>query len=367
MVDPRWVAVPNRSRDSSLARVFDPTSNALNALRLVLAILVVVSHSWPVTGTGEDPLLGGQDWGDWAVGGFFAISGYLITASRDVTPSFFVFLWKRALRIYPAFICALFAVAFVAAPLSTIMTGKSWQALDSAHYILRNAALLITQPGIGTTLSDSPIANSWNNPLWTLAYESACYVIVGLMFAAIPHRFRVGVVATALALCLLAIALTHGEVVSIPTVVLKGFHLGSYFAAGALLYLCREQVQVRRGLLITAMAALIAAIVFDVDQLVAPLPFAYVLMWAGARVPLRRIGSKNDISYGMYIYAFPIQQLLQLALPDGLSPPLFALVSVFLTIPLAWASYRLIEKPALRFKSVWSTNRKRPASENARA
>jgi peptidoglycan/LPS O-acetylase OafA/YrhL len=359
--------VADRPRESSLARVFDPTSNALNALRLALAILVVVSHSWPVTGTGEDPLLGGQDWGDWAVGGFFAISGYLITASRDVTPRFFIFLWKRALRIYPAFICALFAVAFVAAPLSTIMTGKTWQALDSAQYILRNAALLITQPGIGDTLSDSPIANSWNNPLWTLAYESACYVIVGLMFAAIPHRFRVGVVATALVLCLLAVALTLGEAVSIPVVVLKGFHLGSYFAAGALLYLCREQVPVRGGLVIAGIAALSAAIILGVDQVVAPLPFAYVLMWAGARIPLRRIGSKNDISYGMYIYAFPVQQLLQLALPDGISPPLFALVSVFLTIPLAWASYRLIEKPALRFKSVWNMNRKRPASENARA
>jgi peptidoglycan/LPS O-acetylase OafA/YrhL len=359
--------VSDKSGESSLAQVFDPTSNALNALRLVLAILVVISHSWPVTGTGEDPLLGGQDWGDWAVGGFFAISGYLITASRDVTPRFFVFLWKRALRIYPAFICALFVVAFVAAPLSTIMTGKDWHALDSAHYVLRNATLLITQPGIGTTLSDSPIANSWNNPLWTLAYESACYVIVGLMFAAIPHRFRVGVVATALAVCLLAVALTLGEVVSIPIVVLKGFHLGSYFAAGALLYLSQERVQVRRGLVIAALAALSIAIVLDVDQVAAPLPFAYVLMWAGAKVPLRRIGSKNDISYGMYIYAFPIQQLLQLAVADGLYPPLFALVSVFLTIPLAWASYRLVEKPALRFKSVWSTNRKRPTSEGARA
>jgi peptidoglycan/LPS O-acetylase OafA/YrhL len=357
----------SRRGASTLAHTFDPTSNALNALRLGLAILVVVSHSWPVTGQGDDPLVGGQDWGDWAVGGFFAISGYLITASRDVTPRFWVFLWKRALRIYPAFLCALFAVAFVAAPLSTLLSGKSWNALDSAQYILRNAALLITQPAIGVTLSDSPIADSWNNPLWTLAYESACYVLVGVLFAVIPKRFRMLTVTLALAVCLASVALAHGGAVAIPTVVLKAFQLGAYFAAGALLYLGRESIRVNKRIVAGALAGLAIAVVFHIDQIVAPLPFAYVLIVAGARLPLRRLGSKNDISYGMYIYAFPIQQLVQLAVPGAIEPPLFALVSVVLTVPLAWASYRLVEKPALRYKSLWNRNSRPSVREDVGA
>ena len=346
------------ARTRSLDSIFDPTSNSLNAIRLALAILVVASHSWPVTGVGEDPLFGGQDWGDWAVGGFFAISGYLITASRDNTPRFWIFAWKRFLRLYPAFLCALLAVAFIAAPLSSIFTSEAWNPLDSVDYVWRNSLLLITQPGVGSTLSEAPIANSWNNPLWTLAYESACYGLVGLTFSVVPRRFRLAAVVTAGMLCFLAVAVNFVGFVSIPTVVLKGFHLGSYFAAGAFLYLGRFRITLNWPVAIGVIATLAVATAFKVDAIIAPLPLALLLMWGGAKLPLQRLGARNDISYGMYIYAFPVQQLLHLALPAVQSPPVFALMSVAITLPLAWMSYRFVEKPALQYKSLWNTRPK---------
>lgn len=354
--------MPSRFQGARLADAFVPSANSLNAIRLVLAILVVVSHSWPVTGNGPDPLIGSQDVGDWAVGGFFAISGYLITASRDTTPGFLIYLWKRFLRIYPAFICALVVVAFVAAPLSTLFTSSFWNASDSVLYVLRNAFLLIRQPAIGTTLSDAPIADSWNNPLWTLAYESACYILVGLVFSFIPRQYRVAAVIAAGTLCTLGVALATFVDLPVPVVVAKGFHLGAYFAAGALLYIGRATVVVNRTFFIISALILTVAVLLRVDAILAPLPFAFALMYAGAKLPLRSIGSRNDISYGMYIYAFPIQQFLYLAWPYDVDPLVFALASVLLTVPLAWVSYRLVEKPALRYKSLWSTPSRIPQS-----
>ena len=111
------VASPQRT----LASLFDPRSNSLNALRLVLAALVIVSHSWPLTGREPEPALGGANLGVWAVLGFFAISGFLITRSRLSGRPTHTFYRARALRILPAFLVCLVVVAFVFAPVSLLL------------------------------------------------------------------------------------------------------------------------------------------------------------------------------------------------------------------------------------------------------
>ncbi|GAA2018608.1 hypothetical protein GCM10009740_03120 [Terrabacter terrae] len=83
---------------------------------------------------------------------------------------------------------------------------------------------------------------------------------------------------------------------------------------------------------------------------VAPLPLGYALLWASVAAPTR-IGSRNDISYGMYVYAFPVQQTLVLLGASTLVPaPVFALLALALAAPLAWASWRFVESPALRLR-----------------
>jgi peptidoglycan/LPS O-acetylase OafA/YrhL len=110
----------NRSGHSrTVASSFDRSRNSLNAMRLLLAVLVVVSHSWAIGGFGAEPSLGGAHLGTWSVLGFFCISGYLITASRlGSSPT--RFYRARALRILPAFVVCLVVIAAVLAPLSTL-------------------------------------------------------------------------------------------------------------------------------------------------------------------------------------------------------------------------------------------------------
>src|ERR671927_618625 len=90
-------------RPHSLSRRLDPRANSLNFLRLLLALTVIVSHAWPLGGLGKEPLLDGRSPGGYAVYGFFALSGYLITGSR-LNSRLGDFLKRRVLRLYPAFL-----------------------------------------------------------------------------------------------------------------------------------------------------------------------------------------------------------------------------------------------------------------------
>src|SRR5262245_6149816 len=95
----------------TLADGFALRRNSLNFLRLVFALMVIVSHAWPVGGYGDDPRIAGEKLGTWAVAGFFAISGFLIANSRRHAPMG-TFLVRRVLRIYPGYLVCLVVVAF---------------------------------------------------------------------------------------------------------------------------------------------------------------------------------------------------------------------------------------------------------------
>src|SRR5947209_465064 len=99
--------------------------NSLNAIRLVLAALVLVSHSWPLLGLPEPTPVFGETLGSVAVAGFFAISGYLITGSR-MKIGIVRFAWHRALRIYPGYWVVLVVTAFVLAPIVSFLADERW-------------------------------------------------------------------------------------------------------------------------------------------------------------------------------------------------------------------------------------------------
>ena len=338
----------------SLATLFRPDANALNALRLLLAALVIVSHSWPLSGREPEPELGGANLGTWAVFGFFAISGFLITRSRLSGAPAWKYYRARVLRIMPAFIVAIIVVAFVFAPLSLSWdpTG-SWNPLSSVTYVLRNLALyppILMQPGILETISSSPFAPIWNGPLWTLFWEAACYLLIGVLVSVLPRRALVpslGVGFVLLTFVSLASAL---GVVALPELPTRVIPLILAFLGGSLLFLLADRIRV--GLL-TAGAALVALVVIAVLGLTPSLGtlfLGFILLVVGCVLPLTRVGSQFDISYGLYIYGWPVQQLVTLALGPELPLPLYILIVFAGTIPLAVLSCVLVEKPALTLK-----------------
>lgn len=143
----------------------------LIAVRLVLACLVVLGHAWPLTGA-DGPSL--ELLSDVAVNGFFVLSGYLIAESR-VRTTLVPYLWRRFLRIYPAFLVSLLVVAVVLAPLAAALEGTSLDLGSAAGFVLSNADPRISQWGIDGTLTRVPAPDSCNGSLWTLFHEALAY------------------------------------------------------------------------------------------------------------------------------------------------------------------------------------------------
>lgn len=336
----------------TIQRLFDPRSNSLNAIRLALAVLVIVSHSWPIGGYGKEPGVGAQHLGDWAVAGFFATSGYLITASRIRSRSFIDYLWRRILRIYPAFFVVLVMVAFVIAPLaSTFLGAGTWTPFTALQYLVSDLGLWMARFGIDGMLTTVPFPGSWNGSLWTLAFEFGCYMLIGLVVGVVPRSRLGAAVVTLFVIAVVGAAFTTGGMIHVPQVVEQFIYLFGYFLAGSMLYLARGRVPLTVPLAVVAAILTIVAVVTDTFRATAGLPVAYLMVALGAFLPLRRVGARNDISYGMYIYAFPIQQLLALTLITKVLPVwAFVLIAIAGTLPLAWASWILVERPAMKLK-----------------
>ncbi|MFK5633435.1 MULTISPECIES: acyltransferase family protein [unclassified Ornithinimicrobium] len=354
------LGAPERIREpaGSLGAALAGRDNALNFVRLVLASLVIWSHAWPLGEFGGDPYFGGNSLGGWAVSGFFAISGYLIAGSRSrlrLAP----FLWRRALRIFPAFWVALGAVAFVAAPLGSVMEGSRWQLDGAVSYVVRNWFLKMEQWDVPATLVSAG-SQSWNGSLWTLVFEFACYCAMALLFTLRPVR-RFPLPALAL-LWLIASVMTWApaRAISVATSLRVGFlvepfahafWLMAFFLAGALVWSIRGGVRLGPWWPLGAAVLLLACIVTETGPTLGSLPTTILVLWAGT-APVR-IGSVNDISYGVYIYAFPIQQLLFLSgIAQQVGPWAAGLIAWVLVLPVATLSWHLIEKPALAFKNL---------------
>jgi peptidoglycan/LPS O-acetylase OafA/YrhL len=337
----------------TFGEVFDPRHNSLNALRLLLAGTVIVSHAWLVGGFGLPPSLGGTDIGLVAISGFFAISGYLVTSSRMRSHSLARYLWKRFLRIYPAFLVVLVVVAVGFAPLSTLLDPASHVEWGSAGlYVVKNATLSIQQLGIDGTLVDSRYPFVWNLPLWSLFYEALCYLLIGALVSLVPRRALTATLVVLLALfAVLAIAARFQDEPVIPVFVDNLASLGSFFVAGALLYLHRDRIPAGWSLALIALAASVLFAALGLFKPLGAVPFCYLLLFLGSVLPLQRFGARNDISYGMYVYGFPVQQCLMIVLVNVDVPVwLIAALSLAATIPFAWASWLLVERPALRLK-----------------
>jgi len=353
-----------RAPIATLHSVLDPKLNALNAIRLVLALSVIVWHSYPLTGT---PSPGGpatQLLSEGGVDGFFAISGFLIVSSWMRRPSWWPFLQARFLRILPAFWVCLLATAIVIAPIGIALAGQSLPETynaDATRYVIDNAALRINDFGIGATPTGVPYPGVWNGSLWTLWWEFLCYLGVLALGVTRLLRFRLTLpllfVACLAGLLLTDLHVTHNFYVA------NGSRFGIMFVAGALMYQLSRVVPARWAYVAVAGALVAASSLLPDYRVIAAIPLAYALITAGALLKVKALRLRNDISYGTYIYAFPVQQVLASAGLYRLGVGWFAALTVPFVAVLALASWFGVEKPALRLRRA---SRARPVAAELR-
>ncbi|GAA1240184.1 acyltransferase family protein [Oryzihumus leptocrescens] len=346
--------------------------NAFGFVRLVLASLVIVDHAFPLGGYGEDPMWGWtksqESFGGLAVGGFFVASGFLITKSA-MSSDAIQFLWRRCLRIFPAFWAVLLVSVFLVSPLFYVrdhgnLNGYWTPDLPGPWtYLTRNWTLDIGQYGLLDVFGQTPYARQvgWsvlNGSLWTLAYEWKCYIIVGaLALFGVLRLGKVVVPALAAGLTVLAAAATSSPQFGSSLAPWLGdphfVQLGALFLWGSVVAVYADRVpSTGRLALLACLVLIISLFVKGGYHLVGYPALAYLVLWVAGNAPvrLRRINARNDYSYGIYVYGF----LVQMALADlgvhrlGLVP--YICVSWLVTFGCAYLSWHLVEKRALRLK-----------------
>jgi peptidoglycan/LPS O-acetylase OafA/YrhL len=361
----------------TLATSFSGRDNAFNFMRLVFATAVIVGHA-RILGYGVPgaPLDLPIDLGGLSVSGFFALSGFLITRSGRRTP-FLRYWWHRILRIFPGYWVCLIVTAAIVSP---ILWWRLHGGLDGyltarpgpLGYLANNWSTDVVQPYIGDTLTGAHI-HDINGSLWTLKYELACYVLISaLAVFTVLRRMRFVVPALALiGLAVIGYDFVHDPVHAGPlvpnghsfTVPFAGHYLTLFvliyttaFLLGASAEMFKEHVPVNDVLGAISLVLVVAAVIARLPILgPALIAYVYLLLWAGIRLParLRRVGRTNDYSYGVYIYAFVVQQVLALAGVPRLGLAVYLGLSLLFTFAVALLSWHLVEKQALKLKD-WS-------------
>ncbi len=299
--------------------------------------------------------MAGRTLGMWAVIGFFCLSGYLIMGSRQ-RYGLGEFLVHRVARIYPAYIVSTVMVVAVFAPLTYAIEqgGLAGYLTHSPTtpltYLWGNAFLRMNAYDVAGTLSDVPYPSVWNGALWSLQYEFLCYLllaVLGLWAAIVRSRLAVA----ALFVVFVVLYANIHEVSSYVTQ--EDFplflSLVPCFLGGSLLYLFRNRLRLSTaGAAASAGAAVLVIWLVPAwgPQLSAP-AILYVLLWVGAVLPSPQVVRTHDVSYGMYIFGFPVQQLLVFAGAKELGVTGFVAISVVATLPFAIVSWLAVERPVM--------------------
>ncbi len=342
--------------------------NNFDAIRFVLASLVIFAHSFLIiTGSdGPEPLMrmsGGQmTFGAVAVDGFFIISGFLITASWVRRPILGGYLRKRIARIYPGFIGAtLFCFALSPAAGLPVHALLAWRQL-----LKIGAATLVLEPYPSKHLFHSnPVTEAFNASAWTIRFEFFCYLLLPLLAWTRVLKHRSAVLATLIVVLVVAAFDPHynlrrfgraGVFVGDPEIWLR---FASCFLLGTCVWLYQEKLRQSVVLALVAIAAIVAAVVAHHGlQTTLTLAGGYLVFWlAFAKwLKLSRFAKFGDFSYGIYLYAFPIQQLLRLWIGDRLNAyELFAIAWPG-SIVAGILSWHLVERHFLK-----TTHSTRPA------
>ena len=369
----------NRFPDGvSLGDALNGHRNSLGLLRLVFALAVIFSHAFYLGGYGGDPSLGwthGQTTiGGFAVDGFFAISGYLIAksgASSDVVQ----FLWRRALRIFPAFWTLLIVSAVIIGPIFWVLSGNALDTYFSFGdggpwtYITRDWRLTPGQYGIWdifvTTTPWGLQGNGsvFNGSIWTLEYEWFSYMIIAaLCFMAALTRAKILVPILTGVFFLLAFtnAISPGAIGNIVPFLADGYRvtLPLVFLLGSTVAMYSKKVPFSGWLALGSFAIVLGSLRWGGYKLVGVAALVYLVLWVAAALPKRVqwIGQKNDYSYGIYIYGWPVQQMLAFYGLEKWGYVPYVAITIVGTAVLAWLSWHGIEKWAMAIKD-WGPGR----------
>lgn len=336
------------------------TTNNFDFLRLCAALMVVVGHSFWLSGNvALEPVkafTGFWDIADIAVHVFFVMSGFLIAGSWASTRNLLSFAGKRALRIFPALIVAVLITTFVIGLLATRLPAAEYLR-DEGTWDYLSDIFLLTEFRLPGVFADNAFPSTVNGSLWTLPFEVFMYLsLIGL--GLIPLRGATIKVPVLLA----ALSFFAVHVVTVETTELAGMaslaRLGTFFYAGAALYFFYDRLRWHWLVAVVLIVSQLALAQSQAWPVVHALTLPYLVIYvAHLRIPvIADVGKAGDFSYGLYIFSFPLQQLMVQWWGQDLSLGEFIVASLMTSAIFAALSWYLVEKPAMRLKRYLPTS-----------
>lgn len=329
----------------------ESNQNNLTFVRLVAALMVLYDHAFVFLGSPKPLFLGYYPLGPLGVFIFFSISGYLVAQSWDRDPDFWRFLLRRVLRIFPGLsICIILSVS-VLGPLLTDLSLTEYFSHPATFGYLSNIFLYVTYylPGV---FESNRVANAVNGSLWSLPAEFAMYILLctlGLLKFKKIHYWILFVIFAYLSIRWLPHA--KEQLVFYRTDLREVVSSGVYFWIGCVFYVSnlKKYFSLSNALIVFVLLLCTTRwpTLFQVYGFFA-IPFLVLSFGLSSHHYLVKL-TRFDFSYGVYIYAFPVQQTLVKLWPDMSLVSHLLIASAASTI-LAAFSWYFIEKPSLKFK-----------------
>lgn len=340
---------------TTIGQSFNAKSNNFDIIRLLAACLVVFSHSFSLLGHREPVAhwLGGYDTGGgWAVSIFFVISGFLIARSC-LERSFPVYLGSRLARIIPALAVLVLFDVLIIGPLFTSLPIKeyfsSWQTISHLYSI----SIFFQQNGLPGVFDGSIV----NGTIWTLPIEFACYILLPILYiASLMRRWTILIPLIIVAFLYIHSVRSGLDWANQGGEIFFGLPYFStvkntlFFMIGAAFWVHRNDIPVSRTIAVISFVLLIFGSFGYLKQpiLYSSLSYLTIYMALAKHIPINLQKWPGDISYGIYLYGFPLQQAIIYSRLNGHIDPLtLSIVSLPITCVIAFMSWHLVEKPAL--------------------
>ncbi|WP_166404605.1 acyltransferase family protein [Labedella endophytica] len=332
--------------------------NNFDAVRIAAALAVIVGHSFELVGIEPIPRVLNVPLHSIGVFVFFAMSGYLISSSWLRRPVLGDYLRNRTLRIMPGLIVVTVASFAVLGPVMSSLSVADYLENPRSWRYLLNIVLrpVFDLPGV---FEDNPYAGSVNGSLWTLPIEFVCYLVFPLLLAL--GRARVFALVAFIVGAVLVERLVADPLVFWGSSFQRAANLAVFFALGSLVAVAGRRLRLRLDVAVVLLAfqAVFSAMASPATTqwtLWPVLTYSVLAFCTHSTPVIRRAARFGDLSYGLYIYAFPVQQVVVAVLPPLGFVGNLVVVTLTTTV-LAWLSWHLVEKHALRLKA--TSNRSR--------